>query len=197
MDDTVGKLLRVLESTGQSTRTLVVFTSDNGAHWMPSEVQQTGHRAHGPWRGMKSDALEGGHRVPLLVRWPGVVRPGSTSPALVGLNDLLATVADIVERPLPKGAGPDSVSFAPVLRGESEQSRDALVLHSISGVFAVRRGDWKLIAGPGSGGWSAADTSQSVQLYNLRQDPGETNNLAGTHGERVRELESLLSRLRQ
>lgn len=197
MDDSVGQLLRTLESTGQATNTVVIFTSDNGAHWLPAEVQQTGHRAHGPWRGMKSDAFEGGHRVPFLVRWPGVIRPGSTSSALVGLNDLLATVADIVERPLPPGAGPDSVSIAPVLRGESEQVRDALVLHSISGVFVLRRGDWKLIAGKGSGGWSAADTSQPVQLYHLGQDPGETNNLAGTEAERVRELESQLSRLRQ
>jgi arylsulfatase A-like enzyme len=176
---------------------VVIFTSDNGAHWLPSEVQQTGHRAHGPWRGMKSDAFEGGHRVPFLVRWPGVIRPGSISPALVGLNDVLATVAAVVERPLPSGAGPDSISFAPVLRGESDRARDALVLHSISGVFAVRSRDWKLIARKGSGGWSAADTSQSVQLYNLRQDPGEVINLAGTHAEQVRELESLLSRLRQ
>ncbi|MBN8247531.1 MAG: arylsulfatase [Verrucomicrobia bacterium] len=196
MDHTVGRLLATLDATGLAGRTLVVFTSDNGAHWLPSEVAQTGHHANGPWRGMKSDAFEGGHRVPFLVRWPGVVTPGTTSDALVGLNDLAATAAEIVGAPLPAGAAGDSVSFLPILRGQTPTVRDSLVLHSIQGTFVLRQGPWKLIEGPGSGGWSPADTNAAVQLYHLGQDPGETRNRASTEPERVADLRARLSRIR-
>ncbi len=197
MDDTIGQLLRVLDETGHRDRTVVVFASDNGAHWLPSEVEGTGHRANGPWRGMKADAFEGGHRVPLIVRWPGVVNPGVRSSALVGLNDLLATVADLIGRPLPAGAGPDSVSFAPVFRGTAAGVRDSLVLHSANGVFALRKGEWKLIAGKGSGGWTAGEVSTPVQLYRLSVDPGETNNLAGQEAGIARELEAVLEQVKR
>ncbi len=197
LDDTVGQLLRVLDQTGLGTNTVVIFTSDNGAHWLPGEVARTGHQANGPWRGMKSDAFEGGHRVPFLVRWPGQVRPGTTSSALVGLNDLFATVAELNGRPPPPGAAEDSVSFAGALRGESGGGRTSLVLHSINGTFAMRRGNWKLIAGKGSGGWTtAADGDGPVQLYDLGRDPGETTNLARDEPARVAELTALLGSVR-
>ncbi|MBX3733663.1 MAG: arylsulfatase [Verrucomicrobiae bacterium] len=196
MDDTVGRLLRVLDETGRSTNTVVLFTSDNGAHWLPDEVAQTGHRANGPWRGMKADAFEGGHRVPLLVRWPGVVRAGSTSGALIGLNDLFATAAEIAGTPVAPGSAPDSVSFLPVLRGDVVGVRDSLVLHSIHGTFALREGDWKLIEGSGSGGWSPGEDAHPVQLFHLREDPGETNNLAAAESQRVAALRSRLDVLR-
>lgn len=197
MDDTVGQLLRALDETGRARDTLVIFSSDNGAHWLPAEVTQTGHRANGPWRGMKSDVWEGGHRIPFLVRWPGMVPPGSISGALVGLNDVLATVAEVSGTPLPARASADSVSFLPVLRGQAESERKTLVLHSVNGVFALRSGNWKWIAGRDSGGWTPGEVSTSSQLYDLSSDPGETNNLASTEPQRVSELTAQLARLQE
>lgn len=196
VDDTVGRLLKVLEETGLAENTLVVFTSDNGAHWLPKEVEETGHHANGHWRGMKSDAFEGGHRVPFLARWPGVIQPGSTTAALVGLNDLFATVSEAAGLTVPPGAAEDSVSFLPVLRGEASGVRESLVLHSINGAFALRQHDWKLIEAKDSGGWTTAAVETPAQLYHLRDDPGETNNLAASEPDKLRELLAALARLK-
>ncbi len=92
-DATVGRVLEALDDSGAAGETLVLATSDNGPFWFPGNVQQTGHTAAGPWRGMKGDAWEGGHRVPLLARWPGRVPAGAVSDALVSLTDLPATVS--------------------------------------------------------------------------------------------------------
>jgi arylsulfatase A-like enzyme len=197
VDATVGRILALLDERGLAESTLVLFTSDNGAHWLPGEVERTGHRANGPWRGMKSDAFEGGHRVPFIARWPGVVAPGTTSDALISLVDVLATVAAAIGATLPADAGEDSESFLGVLRGTSRTARESLVAHSIQGAFAIRRGDWKLIDAKGSGGWTAADGDQPGQLYDLRRDPGETQNRIASEPEVARELRELLARIRE
>ena len=196
VDATVGQILDALKAAGFDRNTLVFFSSDNGAHWLPDEVKRTGHAANGPWRGMKSDAWEGGHRVPLLARWPGVIRPGRTSAALVGLNDLTATVAELLGATLPAGAAEDSRSFLGPLRGSRRAARDPLVLHSIDGVFALRQGPWKLIAAPGSGGWTKGEGTGPVQLYHLRSDPSEARDRAGAEPERVQAMAATLERIR-
>jgi arylsulfatase A-like enzyme len=196
VDAGVGEILRTLKERGLDRNTLVMVTSDNGAHWPPDDIARLGHRANGPWRGQKSDLWEGGHRVPLWVRWPGKVKPGSTSDALVCLTDLLATVADILAVPLAAHAGEDSRSFQPALRGRRDAGRRDLVMHSIRGEFAVRRGDWKLVDTPGSGGWSRGSEGESPQLYNLRDDPRETRNLAADQPVRVAELRARLNEIR-
>lgn len=195
VDATVGRLMQVLQETGLERDTLLLFTSDNGAHWLPEEVARTGHPANGPWRGQKADAWEGGHRVPLLARWPGRVKAGTTSDALVCLVDLLATCAEIVGRPVPAGAE-DSRSFLGVLEGRRRRARESLVLHSINGVFAYREGDWKWIDAPGSGGWSAGRGTETNQLYQLRQDPAESRNRATTEPRRVARMRAALQRVR-
>jgi arylsulfatase A len=176
VDSTVGSLLSILAERGLAENTLVVFTSDNGAHWLPDEMSRTGHRANGPWRGQKSDAWEGGHRMPLLVRWPGRILAGGTSRALVSLTDMMATFAALTGQTLPRDAGEDSTNFLPVLLGKSREARDSILSHSINGVFAVRSDRWKLIESRGSGGWSPGETSEPAQLYDLQNDPGETIN---------------------
>jgi arylsulfatase A-like enzyme len=196
VDATVGQILDALKAAGFDRNTLVFFSSDNGAHWLPDEVKRTGHAANGPWRGMKSDAWEGGHRVPLLARWPGVIRPGRTSAALVGLNDLTATVAELLGATLPAGAAEDSRSFLGPLRGSRRAARDPLVLHSIDGVFALRQGPWKFIAAPGSGGWTKGAGTGPVQLYHLRSDPAEARDRAGAEPERVQAMAATLERIR-
>ncbi len=196
-DDTVGRIMRALEERGLASNTLLIFTSDNGAHWLPGEVRETGHAANGPWRGMKSDAFEGGHRVPFIARWPGKVRPDTTSKAVLGLQDIFATVADLVGEPVPAGAAEDSVSFLPALRGRNVPARrPPLVVHSIRGTFAVRDGPWKWIQGSDSGGWTSGKVESDSQLYHLDRDPGETNNLADLQPSKVRTLLSNLEKIR-
>lgn len=196
VDDTVGQVVRALADRGLAENTLLIFTSDNGAHWLPTEVEQTGHAANGPWRGMKSDAYEGGHRVPFIARWPGHVRPGTTSDALIGLQDVFATVADLLHHPLPPGTAEDSVSFLRALRGSKSLRRPPLVLHSIRGTFALRDGPWKWIAGPDSGGWTPGKDDTTSQLFHLGRDPGESHNLAEARRSKVRSLETQLDRIR-
>lgn len=197
MDQVVGRVLRALEDAGVAENTLVVFTSDNGAHWLPKEVESTGHAANGGWRGMKSDAWEGGHRVPFLARWPGHIRAGTTSDALVGLNDLYATLADVLGERVPKGAAEDSVSFRRALLGRPQSPRPPLVLHAIDGTFALREGPWKFIEGETSGGWTAGRVATPGQLYRLDADGTESANLWNDAPEQVRRMQQALARVKQ
>ncbi|MCL4206239.1 MAG: arylsulfatase [Pirellulaceae bacterium] len=197
-DAAVGQVLDALEQSGAAANTLVVFTSDNGCApyiGMP-DLQQMGHFPSGPLRGAKSDAWEGGHRVPFIVRWPGVVEAGSQCDQLVHQADLLRTVADVLGATLPDDAGEDSFSLLLLLTGQDQPIRENAVSASMNGTPALRLGAWKYIAAPGSGGWGGAgDRSQPVQLYDLASDLGETRNLAAEQPERVQEMQSLLERL--
>ena len=197
-DAVVGRVLEALEESGAAGNTLVVFTSDNGcAHYIGAEeLESKGHYPSGPLRGYKSDAWEGGHRVPFIVRWPGVVKPGSVCDQLVHQADLMATLAGILGTELPANAGEDSFSLMSLLKGGSEPVRDHAVSASIRGVPALRLGQWKYIPAPGSGGWSKGeDPSQPIQVYDLANDIGETRNLAAQEPERVGRMQALLENL--
>jgi arylsulfatase A-like enzyme len=155
-----------------------------------------GHYPSGPLRGYKSDAWEGGHRVPFVVRWPGVVKPDSVCDQLIHQADLLASFADVFGTKLPENAGEDSFSLVPLFQGRSEPVREHAVSTAGNGLPAVRKGPWKYIPAPGSGGWGkGGDQSQPVQLYNLADDIGETRNLAAMQPERVSQLQCLLQNL--
>lgn len=200
VDDTVGQVLKTLDRLNLTKNTLVIVTSDNGAHWTPGDIKKFGHRANRELRGQKADAWEGGHRVPFLVRWPGVVKPNMVSDETICLTDLLATIAAVVDSPLPENAGEDSFNILPVLKGETytKPIRPATVHHSVAGVFAIRKGNWKLIVGRGSGGFSRPRIIKpkpgepTGQLYNLGEDLGETKNVYHEHPEVVKELTELL-----
>ncbi len=197
-DAVVGRVLDALEKSGAADNTLVVFTSDNGCapYIGVKDLEAKGHYPSGPLRGYKADAWEGGHRVPFIVRWPGVVKSGSTCGQLVYQADLMRTFADVLCVKLPDNAGEDSFSLMPLLKGEDIPIRENAVSASINGVPAVRSGSWKYIPAPGSGGWgSGGDQSQPVQLYNLADDLGETKNLAATMPEKVAEMKALLEKL--
>lgn len=203
-DDCVGQILQCLEKEALAENTLIIFSSDNG----PSPVadfatlRAKGHDPAGGLRGSKADLWEGGHRVPLLVRWPGHVPPGTRSDQMVGLVDLMATCAELVGMPLPDNAAEDSFSFLPVLLGKASRPvRETLILHSSSGKFAIRRGPWKLLLTPGSGGWSKPRDAEArrlglpeVQLYNLAEDLAEQKNLQAQHPQIVQQLLQLLQR---
>jgi arylsulfatase A-like enzyme len=203
-DAAIGAVLGALDEGGLAATTLVIATSDNGP--APAggiaEALGHGHDASGGFRGHKADLYEGGHRVPFVVRWPGVAPAGTTSSRLVGTTDVLSTVADILGTPLPPGAGEDSFSFADALRDPKQAPpREAgLVLHSVFGAFAIRQGRWKLLLAPGSGGWSDPKPGSPeerglppMQLYDLEADPKESRNLAAAHPEIVARLEGLLA----
>jgi arylsulfatase A-like enzyme len=197
-DAIVGQVLGALAKSGVAEKTLVVFTSDNGCapYIGVEDLEKKGHYPSGPLRGYKSDVWEGGHRVPFIVRWPGVVKAGSTSQQLVHQADLLATFADVLDAKLPDNAGEDSFSLLPLLRGAARPVRETSVSCSGSGVPGVRRGNWKYIPARGSGGWGkGGDQTQPVQLYNLDDDIGESRNLAAKQPERVAQMAALLETL--
>ncbi len=201
VDATVGRLLDVLDERHLADNTLVIFTSDNGAHWVPTDIDEWHHRANAHWRGQKSDAWEGGHRVPCIVRWPGVVAPGTESDQLVCLTDCLATVAEIVDRPLVTGEGEDSYSFLSVLTGSEPSGplRETIVHQSGDGTLAVREGPWKLITKLGSHGFSSPKNVKPEpggphgQLYNLTDDPAESDNRWLAEPKIVQRLTGLLT----
>jgi len=203
-DAVVGDILAALDQHGLSGNTLVIFTTDNGCSPAADTpgLEKQGHFASAGFRGYKADIWEGGHRVPFIARWPGRIQAGTQSDQLICLNDLLATCAELLGSPLPATAGEDSVSILPALLGSARTSlRDAVVHHSIDGVFSIRQGPWKLIFGPGSGGWgkpSDAEARKSglpeLQLYNLATDPGETKNVEAENPAIVAQLNALLTR---
>jgi arylsulfatase A-like enzyme len=193
-DAAVGHVLEALDKSGAAERTLVVFTSDNGCapYVGAADMEAKGHFPSGPLRGYKADAWEGGHRVPFIVRWPGVVEAGRRCGQLVHQADLMATVADAAGVEVPAGAGEDSVSLLPLLKGFAAPVREGAVSCSSGGLFAVRKGPWKLILGKGSGGWGKGGDDQPRQLYNLDDDLGERKNRYGEMPEKAEELAALL-----
>lgn len=202
-DAAIGEVLRAIDDTGPGENTVVFFTSDNGFAPAagPKRLEVRGHFPSAEFRGYKSDIWEGGHRIPLIVRWPEVVAPGSRSGQLVGLIDLFATTADMLGTELFDNAAEDSCSLLPLLEGKDEPVRTSDIYHSIDGYFAVRQGDWKLELCAGSGGWGApreakavAQQLPSVQLYNIANDPRERYNLEAQYPEVVERLTRLLEK---
>jgi len=209
-DSIVGDLLDTLEKLGVANNTLVMLSSDNGPE-VTSVVHMRadyGHDGARPWRGMKRDDWEGGHRVPFLVRWPGKVKPGTTSAQLTSLTDVMATVAAIIGAELPNDAAEDSFNMLPALLGkDGGPIRPYLLQQAFGGsrTLSIRRGNWKYLDHPGSGGnrydndpglksFILPDTAPGAprQLYNLETHPGETRNLYFERPEIVKELKALL-----
>jgi arylsulfatase A-like enzyme len=201
-DAVVGDLMTAIDQAGIAKNTIVVFTADNGCSPAAGtkELEKQGHFASGPFRGYKADIWEGGHRVPFLVRWPEAVRAGSVSSQTICHVDWLATCAEILEAKLPDSEAVDSVSILPALLGsETPPLREAVVHHSIDGMFSIRQGKWKLELCPGSGGWGApkdTDASKqglpSYQLYDLDVDASETKNVYAENPRVVEKLTKLL-----
>jgi len=208
-DWVVGEVIEALDRAGQSDNTLLLVTSDNGA--LPGDrvrgedgrqcYRDYGHKSCGNWRGYKSHIWEGGHREPLIARWPGRIERGRVSDQLVCLTDLMATCAAISGSRLPTGAGEDSYDLLPALLETTDRSlRNGLVHTSGFGVFSIRQGEWKLVLDTeGSGGWPPpTDTGITPggrgQLYNIVEDPFEQRNLWDDCPQVVQRLRELLRR---
>ncbi len=210
LDFVVGELLKTLERLGVADNTIFIFSSDNGpevptVYHMRNDYEHDGAR---PWRGVKRDNWEGGHRVPLIVRWPGKVKSGSISDQILSLTDVIATIAAIIDVQLPSAAAEDSFNMLPVLLGQDQKPIRPYILQQGFGgkrYLAIREGKWKYLAHKGSGGnryethkllekYRLPDTSPDApgQLYDLEADPGETKNVYYEHSAIVEELQSLL-----
>jgi arylsulfatase A-like enzyme len=231
-DHCVGRVLAALKKHGLEENTLVIASSDHGAGPYAGnirkatpgqlrELEKQGHYSSGIYRGYKFSVYEGGLRVPMLARWPAVVKPGSECDRLVGLIDIVSTCADLCTKELPDDAAVDSISFLSLLKDpQAAPPRSDFVMQSTR-AFAVRSGRWKLAMCPGSGcpgtlgntprqeeAWKAAlaDFGRSprdhqelkqapfVQLFDLNEDPSEASNLASRHPETVQKLLSILDR---
>ncbi len=214
VDSIVGAVMDALERNHLSDRTLLVFTSDNGSparagdpHIRNKQWAQTGavqrmfgHNPNAPWRGMKADAFEGGHRVPFIVRWPGTVKPGTTNGQLVCLVDWMATIATIMDHDLPVEAAEDSFDLSPTIRNPHTPVRKDLVHQSSNGILALRMGPWKFIDGRGSGGWTKVKVPKNAppgQLYKLDDDPMEKKNLYQTNADKAKSMKATLDSYRK
>jgi len=209
MDHVVGELMKALKKHGMSENTLVIFSSDNGPEVPTSIAMRRDHKHNGarPWRGIKRDQWEGGHRVPFIARWPGRIKSGSTSKQTICLTDLMATAAAITGAKLPNNVAEDSYNILPALLGENKPIREYTLHQTMSLALAIRKGDWKYLDHKGSGGnnynrggeWGMKQYALPEkapkalgQLYNLKTDPGETTNLYFEKSEMVEELKAKL-----
>ncbi len=205
VDGTVGQVMDALDRLNLTDNTLFIVTSDNGSFWIQDDIDRYDHRSNHHLRGMKADIWEGGHRVPFIARWPGRIKPDTKSDQVISLTDMLATFAAIIGAELPEDAGEDSYNILPALLGASLDGpiREATVHHSADGMFAIRQGPWKLIEGRGSGGFSEPRRIEPGpgeppgQLYNLAEDPAETNNLYLDRPDIVERLAGVLEQYRQ
>ncbi len=204
MDDLVGDILQKLKDEDLFDNTLVIFTSDNGCSPMADfdELKRCGHHPSYVFRGHKADIYEGGHRIPLLIQWPAKIKGRQTSDDLVSLVDFFATLADLLGTKPPDIYAEDSVSNLPIWLDQQNQYQPrSLVQQSIDGSLSLRKGPYKLVMCPGSGGWSWPESGKIIpgmpafQFFDLRQDISEQNNLAlaHEHDEVIQEMKNELA----
>ena len=172
-DWAVGEILRTLDELNLKDNTLLIVTSDNGGRYHDGIMGDSDHHPNGELRGIKRQIWEGGHRIPMIVRWPGRVESGSRSDETVCHTDLMATLAEILGHDLPPTAAEDSYSILPLLYAQDYKRplREATVHHSVNGMFAIRKGDWKLIEGDTDGDYRTGSLGQSKSDHLPERDP--------------------------
>ena len=214
LDSLVGRLLDLLDELDIDEETLVLFNADNGPEtmhvaWMREDHN---HDPSGGWRGVKRDGWEGGHRVPFIARWPNRIPAGQVSKQMTNTTDIFATLASVVGFELPDDVATDSFDMLPAMLGtqnEDDSIRPHLLTQSFRGEFQIRLGDWKYLDHKGSGGnrydrgvmqkYAIANTEPDApgQLYNLKDDPGETTNLFYQEEAKRVEIQELLNKLKE
>lgn len=208
-DAMVGKVLQALDDAGLAENTMVIFSADNGPETHAFErLEEFEQWSSGPFRGLKRDIYEGGHRVPFIVRWPGQVEAGSISDEVVSQVDLAATFAGMIDYSLDNEEAIDSYNLLPVLRGEEYERplRTATVQNTSAGKYALRQGDWVLINT--HTGSAKKETKAYLEhfgltdypkgtpglLFNLNEDPRQSKNLYEQHPSKVAAMRELLQR---
>lgn len=184
-DAAIGRILDAVKQSGIEKNTVVIFTSDNGCgnYIGVKELEAKEHFVSGGLRGYKGDVWEGANRVPFIVRYPGVTKPGSTSDQLVMQADILATISEIIGKKLPDDVGEDSYSFLPLLKGATTPTREQAIYCRWDGLQAFRKGQWKLIC------------TAVPELFNLQTDRAETKNVAADHPQIVDEMLALRKKI--
>jgi arylsulfatase A-like enzyme len=202
LDWSVGQLLKVLDSLKLSQNTLIIFSSDNGPAIQDGYEDGgfdnlNGHTPAGDFRGGKYSAFDAGTRVPFIVKWPGKIKPHSTSAALYNHVDLYASLARLTGQVKSKNEAPDSEELLDVLLGKNSNGRQNVVEHAANENLGLLTKDgWKYIR-PHSGAKTNKNNIElgndmTSQLYNLNTDKGEKKNLSSKFPEKVKELEALL-----
>ena len=222
-DFTLGEIMKALERNGLTENTMIIFTSDNGSparagdpylhgkdfHPPGSVIEKFNHNPNAPWRGMKADIWEGGHRVPFVISWPRNIPTNKLLSEPISSVDIMASIASIVGYEIPNNFAEDSWDLSALMLGEKvgidngkEMIREAIVHHSVDGSLAIRQGKWKMIPQLGSGGWTKPTNPEpnanepNGQLYDIEADQKETNNLWNEHLEVVEQLQALLEKYR-
>lgn len=227
LDYHVGEVMAKLDELGLRDNTIVIFSSDNGGQHKDTKRAGTnldlrvdshdvalkaktaktdartkfGHRTNGDLRGYKGSNFEGGFRVPFIVRWPQRIDSGLEFNQVIALTDIFATTAGLLGMTLPESVGRDSFDFSPVLLGSNVEHpvRTSLVLQTGRGSLAFRQGDWKLRYKntPETDGEKAGFLDSPLELYDLANDPGESNDVVAIHPERVIAMKRELSKILQ
>lgn len=192
LDRQVGEIVQKVEDLGLSEHTIIIFTSDNGPH-REGGADPEYFDSNGPLRGFKRDLYEGGIRVPMIANWPGKIKAGTTTDHISAFWDILPTLSDIAQLEPQKKL--DGISFLPTLEGKSEaqEQHDYLYweFHERGGRLAVRKGDWKAVKYK-----VLKESSRPLELYNLKEDIGEVNDLAEEYPDIVKEMEEILKAAR-
>lgn len=193
VDWAVGQVDDHLAKHRLTNETMLIITSDNGA-----VRGENGHQSENGFRGYKASVYEGGTRVPFLARWPGKIRPKTTSSETISLIDLYATFAALTGSALAKDAAEDSRDVLPAILGRSKGRplHDAMVFDSGRAEYALRQGRWKAIAGKLDHLRAIRANEKAGQLYDLEADPGEQNDLWAAHPDRAKAMIELLHQYR-
>jgi arylsulfatase A-like enzyme len=207
LDHHVGRLLRKITELGIEKNTIVIFTSDNGPvnrtkgyreRWVRGDTAIHGHDSNGPFNGWKAGLQEGGHRVPFVVRWPDKIKPGESCPTTIVFNDVLPTLAEMLNIKLNNDTAEDGQSFFKALTGESRPAsfHEAIVHNHSNGTFAIRKGTFKLtVNGPKTTAQVVDDAFPvSFVLHDLSKDIEETTDISRNHPDMVTEMHALLKK---
>ena len=189
LDKQVGRILRLLDDLNLADNTIVFFTSDNGTTYLEGQVDFKFFDSVGPLRGLKGSAYEGGIREPMIVRWPGRIKPNSVSSLICGHVDAMATLADIASATPARET--DGISCLPALLGRDDQQRKHEYLFwdfpEYGGQLAVRMGKWKGVKSN-----LKKNPDAKLQLYDLATDIGETHDVAAQYPDVVAKIEKIM-----
>ena len=193
LDKYVGEVMAELKELGIDDNTIIIFTSDNGPH-TEGGADPAFFNSSGPLRGVKRDLYEGGIRVPMIVRYPNHIKAETTTDHMSAFWDIMPTLADLCNITLPTNANTDGISFLPTLLNKEKQKEHAYLyweFHEGGGRLALRDGDWKLVVLN-----AKTKENEKIELYNLADDLGETNNLASAQPEKVKEMYKTMKSMR-
>ncbi|CAN5586012.1 arylsulfatase [soil metagenome] len=208
-DDSIGQLLKALADSGLADNTIIIFSADNGPEkYAYARDEKYDHWSAHPLRGLKRDIYEGGHRVPMIIKWPGVTKAGVVCDALVSQIDFMATFASALGSNLPDNAAEDSHDLLPLLKGGVQSVRSTHVHNTKANHYAIRDGNWLLVdarngyVSGANAGWEkrhgyTSDDKSPVELYDLSTVLGQKTNLAAKYPDRVAELQALLKKIRE